>query len=201
MEDAQIVLENAPEQIKVKVDWFSGKTQNLSGDEVYLIVHFEIGSIGQWFNPVDCKKYFQFTEVSKAEYLEAIESQGQCLQLSKSVTKSASLTSRLLSLFMLAFVGTLFYYTDYAELSFASDQIDFLRFLGLIIGFGSIANLITNFDRRSSPYPKVFLLLLFSVYTYWHFNSAAGIDATALLFPALLAIGVSGFYALGETRV
>ena len=200
-EDTYKVLEDPPKQLKVKVDWFSGKTQPFSGDEIYLIVHFEIGSIWQWINPSDCKKYFQFTEVSKAEFEAAIESSGESLQLSKKVSKSASITSRLLSLFMLAFVGILFYYTDYAELPLASDQIDFLRLLALIIGFGSIANLITNSDRRSSPYPKVFLLLLLSVYTYWHFNASAGIDATALFFPALLAIAVSGFYALGEMKV
>jgi len=197
-DDTYKVLEDPPKQLKVKVDWFSGKTQPLSGDEVYLIVHFEIGSLWQWINPSYCKKYFQFTEVSKAEFEAAIESSGESLQLSKEVSKTASITSRLLSLLMLAFVGILFYYTDYAGFSFASDQIDFIRFLALLIGLGSIANLIGNFDNRISPYPKVFLLVLFSVYFYWQINSTVKIDAVIVLLPALLAIALSGFYALGN---
>lgn len=198
-EDSEIVLKDAPHQIKVKVDWFSGKTKKLEGDEVYLIVYFEFGGFLEWFNPADCKKYFRFKEVSKAEYLKAIKTKGESLKLSKTVTKTASLTSRFLSFFMLLFVAVLFYYTDYSEINIQSDELDFIRFLALITGLGAIINLVTNFDKRSSPYPKVFFLVLLSVYTYWQFNSSHNIDATLFLLPALLAIVLSGFYSLGNT--
>lgn len=137
-------------------------------------------------------------EVSKGEYFEAIESNGGSLQLSKKVSKTAFLTSRLMSVFIMSYVGILFYYTDYVGLTIASEQLNFVRLLALIIGLGSIANLMTNFDRIGSQYPKVILLLLLSVYSYWQFSSAAGVDVTLLLFPAFLAIGLSAFYALSS---
>jgi len=199
-EDSQIVLKGTPEQIKIRVGWLRGKTQKLEGDEVFLIVYFVFGGLWQWFNPADCKNYFKFKELSREEYMEAVKTHGESLELegNTAVSKAASITSRVLSVLMLAFVGILFYYTDYAGLSFPSDQIDFIRFLALLIGLGSIANLIGNFDNRISPYPKVFLLVLFSVYFYWQINSTVKINAVIVLLPALLAIALSGFYAVGN---
>jgi len=197
-EDSEVIINDAPGVIKTKVDWFIGKSEKLEGKEVYLISFFEQTSFLQWFIPSGFKNYFKFKEVSKEEYEASIETKRPDLNLRTEVSKRKSVVSRLISFAMLALVATLFYFTDYSSHQFQIEEVDFIRVIGLIAGFSSIVNLIWNFDRFSSPYPRGFFVMLLSVFLLWQFDVSSQFDYTILLIPAFAAIGILSVYSFGN---
>lgn len=199
--DNEVIINNAPATLKAKLDWLSGKVENLEDTDVYLISYIDQNIFWKCFTPSGTKKYIQFKSLSKEQYEEAVATQGQSLDFLTQikVSKTRSIASRLLSFLMLCIVGILFYHTDYSTTIIHSQNVDSIRFLALIMGFGSLAGLIWNLEKHFNLYLRATLFTLLTMFFVWNL-SPESFQMRLFLYPLLGILFLVGFYSLSEKR-
>ena len=198
--DTEVILSDAPSSIKVKVDWLSGKVENLEGDEIYLICYSDQNMFWEVFLPSQVNRYFRFMQLSKEEYEKAIATKGQFLGVFPSVSKTKAIASRILSLLLLAIVAILFYLTDYSSSAIPSDDKEFIRVLGLIMGLGAVTGLIWNKERYFNLYIRAILIIIMAAFFGWVL-SPQGFDINLFLYPILCIIFLLGIYVIVERNI
>lgn len=195
--DSEITIKNSPNTIKAKIDWLSGKISNLEGEEVYLACYPNPKIFWRVFSPIYSKKYFIFKNLSKEDYKLTLSTKGEALNIVPKVSKMKSIVSRLISLMMLIIVITLFYLTDYSTSSYNSDDIEFIRVLGLIMGFGGVAGLVFNIERYLNLYLRATLIILITIFFGWVLVPQ-DLQITLFIYPIIGILFLLGIHKLSE---
>ncbi len=190
--DAEVVINNAPDTIINKVDYLSGKIQNIKGEKAYLISYYEPGSFFDALNPLKFKQYFKFKQVSENEYKEVKNTKGASLNLGNQPTKKQVVLSRLLSISMILISFLLFYYLSFPNLGFDLESKEFYQLLALVIGISGLIGSIWNFEKYLSVNIRGFGLFGICVFLYYVLISKY--ELSFLFFIPIISIVLILFY-------
>lgn len=195
---SEVVIDNSPDKIRLKVDWYGGSHhfQDTDVEEKFLICYFaEKTVVGMALN-FRFKNLIKLKEVTKEEYLKAIETKGTSLPFYQGavVTKLESILSRILSGLELFASALLFYQTDYNGNADLKD-LEFLRFIALLIALGGIFGLVWNINKHMKLSTRVIVGIVFIGYAGWQVQLGGG-NWLIFLPPVFLMLGVLGFYNL-----
>tara|TARA_R110002049_G_scaffold151387_6_gene314984 strand:- start:1901 stop:2596 length:696 start_codon:yes stop_codon:yes gene_type:complete len=195
---SELVLENSPTNLKLKVDWYGGSHsfEESNQEEKYLICYFaEKNIIGMALN-FRFKNLIKLKEVTKAEYEAVVATKGASLPFYQGaeVSKLKSITSRILSGVELLAAAMLFYQTDYSGHTQLMD-LEFMRFIALLIALGGIFGLIWNINKRLKILTRVLVGVGFIGYAAWEVQQGGG-NGLLFLVPIFLMLSLLGFYQM-----
>ncbi|MBR9832102.1 hypothetical protein GYB57_08155 [bacterium] len=193
---SEAVIDQAPSKIKLKVDWYAGSYSfdETNDQEKYLICYFSEKTIVGILLNFRFKNLIKLKEVSKAEYEEAISTKGNSLSFYQGaeVSKLKSIVSRVLSGVELLAALLLFYQTDYSENSQLMD-LEFMRFIALLIAFGGVFGLIWNINKYLKIFTRVLVGVCFIGYAAWEIQQAGG-NGTIFLIPITSLVSILALY-------
>ena len=86
----------------------------------------------------------------------------------------------------------LFYQTDYSENSQLMD-LEFMRFIALLIAFGGVFGLIWNINKYLKIFTRVLVGVCFIGYAAWEIQQAGG-NGTIFLIPITSLVSILALY-------